>query len=110
MPVVLVGALAFGLDDDEPARRPAAGPAPVARVQTPKPSESNPTFGKYVPPKPEEKPPAPPVRTVKPTAPKVRDTPTRRPRQPEYRRSCPPSWQEIPFLRRWCERNGHRSR
>jgi hypothetical protein len=85
----------------DPAPRPQA-----ARTLTPTPKpppETHPTRGEYVPPRP-----APVTRAPEPT---VRPTakPSSAPR-PRYRGDCPKRWTEIPAFKRWCERNGYRTR
>ncbi|GAA2631065.1 hypothetical protein SMC26_23735 [Actinomadura fulvescens] len=68
---------------------------------TPSVSETYPTYGEYVPPRP-VKSPVPRLRTT----PRPKVTPSRPTRRPEVRR-CPPGWSEVPFLRRWCLRHGY---
>ncbi|MEU5882817.1 hypothetical protein [Spirillospora sp. NPDC047279] len=75
----------------------------VAQTQpTPTVSETYPTYGEYVPPRP--------VQTRAPrSTPRATVTPSRKPtRRPSAEaRRCPRGWEDVPFLRRWCQRNGY---
>ncbi|MFI0351850.1 hypothetical protein [Actinomadura sp. 9N407] len=83
---------------------PVAGPRNVdVRPSTPQAPETHPTQGEYVPPRPVPKTRAP--ERVVPTKSRPKPRPERR-----YRGDCPRKWAGIPFLRKWCERNGYRTR
>lgn len=107
VPVVLAGAVVFGMRAGPVRERPESTPAPHAAPATP---ESEPTYGKYVPPgrepqvatKPPPQPSVPVVRPRRATAPTLSVSPTQRVRRP-----CPAGWDDVEWMRRWCERHGH---
>ncbi|MFA1541040.1 hypothetical protein [Actinomadura monticuli] len=111
VPVLAASVIAVGMRDEPARERPeTAG----TRVQNYAPAtpESEPTFGTYVPPDSEpqaatrtpERRPAPVTKPRKTTAPTPSPSPTR------VRRPCPAGWQDVWWMRRWCERHGYRER
>ncbi|MFI0482311.1 hypothetical protein [Actinomadura sp. 9N215] len=112
VPVVLASLLAFGLRG-EPVRERPESAGSSARNATPTVTpEGEPTYGEYVPPEPESQaatkaPERAPVRKV---VPRKRVTPRPSP-STRTRRPCPPGWEDVWWMRRWCERQyGHRGR
>ncbi|MEW2357945.1 hypothetical protein [Spirillospora sp. NPDC029432] len=102
--VLVIGLVVAGVrGGSESAPRPQgvqAGPS------TPNPPETHPTQGEYVPPRPVPTPSATRApRRVRPSESGPAGRPERR-----ARRECPRRWNEVPFLKRWCERNGYRTR
>ncbi len=106
VPVVLAGAVVFGMRDGPVRERPGSAPAQNAAPATP---EGEPTYGRYVPPEmaPQvgtKAPPQPSVPVVRPrrtTTPTASPSPTRRTRRP-----CPAGWDDVGWMHRWCERQG----
>lgn len=111
VPVVAATLIAFGLRGEPGPGRPEAEGTATQTVRPAATPEGEPTYGEYVPPEPEpqagtkapERAPAPEVtprkrRTPKPSAPS------------RTRRACPPGWDDVWWLHRWCERHGHRGR
>ncbi|MGI5204315.1 hypothetical protein ACQEU6_22370 [Spirillospora sp. CA-108201] len=106
VPVLVASVIAFGLRDQPARERPESAGTP-ARSAAP---AGEPTFGAYVPPEAEPqvatKPPkrAPrPVVTPRKATPAPAPSPTVRGRRP-----CPAGWEDVWWMRRWCEH--HRSR
>lgn len=110
VPVVVVSVVAFGLRG-EPARERPEAASSGQRVTPSVTPEGEPTYGEYVPPdvEPQAATKAPKRAPVPVTSPRKR-----RPPQPapgaRTRRPCPPGWEDVWWLRRWCERNGYRGR
>lgn len=111
VPVLVASVIAFGLRDEPVRERPETAGTPAGNVPQATP-EGEPTFGAYVPPesepqvatKPPKRAPAPAV------TPRRRATPSPSPTPPRARRPCPAGWEDVWWMRRWCEREGHRSR
>ncbi|GAA3932769.1 hypothetical protein GCM10023085_12680 [Actinomadura viridis] len=103
VPVALVvGLIAWGTRGGPEPKAPASAQAmPSAPAVAP---ETHPTRGEYVPPRPS------PARTREPRpAERPRTAPSKKPER-RAERECPRDWSRVPFLRRWCERNGFRTR
>jgi hypothetical protein len=83
---------------------PVAGPRKVQATPTPRAPETHPTQGEYVPPRP-----VPETRAPRRVVPTRESRPPQRPER-RHRGDCPPRWDGIPFLKKWCERNGYRTR
>ncbi|TDD59426.1 hypothetical protein E1293_46435 [Actinomadura darangshiensis] len=111
VPVLVASVIAFGLRDDPVRERPETAATPT-RQAAPAPPEGEPTFGRYVPPeadpqvasKAPERAPAPVVKPRK-TKPAPAPSPSARGQRP-----CPAGWEDVWWMRRWCEPQGHRVR
>ncbi|WP_143118725.1 MULTISPECIES: hypothetical protein [Actinomadura] len=110
VPVLVASVVAFGLRDGPVRERPETAGTPAGDVRTT--PQGEPTFGTYVPPesepqaatKPPKRAPAPVVRPRRTAKPTPSPTPTR------ARRPCPAGWEDVWWMRRWCERQGHGGR
>ncbi|MFB4319672.1 hypothetical protein [Actinomadura sp. 21ATH] len=105
--VLVIGLVVVGVrgGGSEPVARPQGV---QARPSTPNPPETHPTQGEYVPPRPVPTTVPPATRApqrVRPSESGPEGRPERR-----TRRECPRRWNEVPWLKRWCERNGYRTR
>ncbi|MEU8122159.1 hypothetical protein AB0C21_25925 [Spirillospora sp. NPDC049024] len=109
VPVLVASVIAFGLRD-EPVRERPESAGRSAESTSPAP-EGEPTFGRYVPPeaepqvatKPPKRAPGPavtPPRKARPAPSPSTSVPGRRP--------CPAGWEDVWWMRRWCEH--HRGR
>ncbi|WP_141578408.1 hypothetical protein [Actinomadura sp. WMMA1423] len=110
VPVLVASVIAFGLRDEPVRERPeSAGGA--ARSAAPVTPDGEPTFGKYVPPESEPQVATkPPKRVPRPVVtPRRRATPAPSPSTSvPGRRPCPAGWEDVWWMRRWCEH--HRGR
>lgn len=113
VPVVVASVIAVGLREESAPQRPETASTPVQNV-APVPPEAEPTYGKYVPPESEQqaatkavpkRAPAPVTRPRRAATPEPTPSPTGRVRRP-----CPSGWDDVWWMRRWCERNGYRGR
>ncbi|MFA1548648.1 hypothetical protein [Actinomadura chokoriensis] len=110
VPVLVVSAIVFGMGEEPVRERPQTAGARVQAVEPATPG-SEPTYGKYVPPetgpqaatKAPEREPAPVTRPRKTVAPTP--SPTKRAQRP-----CPAGWEDVWWMRRWCERHGYHDR
>lgn len=110
-PVVLASLVAFGLRGEPVRERPETAGTSAQRVTPSVTPEGEPTYGEYVPPGPEpqaatkapERAPAPVTTPRKRRTPKP--SPTTRTRRP-----CPPGWEDVWWMHRWCWRHGDRNR
>jgi len=109
VPVVLVSVIAVGLRDAPVSERPETAGTPVHNAESATP-EIEPTFGKYVPPESDQqvatkavptRAPAPVKKPRKTATPESTPSPTKRVRRP-----CPSGWDDVWWMRRWCERQG----
>ncbi|GGT98465.1 hypothetical protein GCM10010208_22510 [Actinomadura livida] len=117
MLLVTASLIAFGLRD-EPADNEPQTAATSVQQQVPVIPGGEPTYGEYVAPEAEPQvatkaPPKPapvPKTTPSRTTPAAAPTPSRA----RTRRPCPPEWQEVWWMRRWCDdrrdRDGDRGR
>ena len=111
VPVLVASVIAVGMRDEPVRERPEVAGTPVQNA-APAVPESEPTYGEYVPPesKPQvatkvpEQPPARP-KPRKTVAPAPEPEPTKRARRP-----CPAGWDDVWWMRRWCERHGYGDR
>ncbi|MEU9844973.1 hypothetical protein AB0C69_37835 [Actinomadura sp. NPDC048032] len=110
VPVLVASAIAFGLRDEPARERPESAGGP-ARSVAPAP-EGEPTFGTYVPPETEPQVATkPPRRAPRPAVTPRRASPAPAPTpspSARGRRPCPAGWEDVWWMRRWCEH--HRSR
>jgi hypothetical protein len=112
VPVLVASVIAVGMRDEPVRDRPETAGTPVQNI-APAAPESEPTYGKYVPPESEpqvatkapKRAPAPVVKPRKKVTPTPSPSPTRRVRRP-----CPAGWDDVWWMRRWCERHGHGGR
>ncbi|MEU8797272.1 hypothetical protein [Spirillospora sp. NPDC048819] len=112
VPVVLATVIVFGASEESPGELPGTVGTSAQKVAPAVPA-GEPTYGEYIPPEQE-----PQAATKAPNrAPAPRTTPrrTRRPPAPSpspsqttTRRPCPPGWEDVWWMRRWCERQGDR--
>ncbi|WP_433467022.1 hypothetical protein [Spirillospora sp. CA-128828] len=108
VPVLLASVIAVGLREEPAQERPETAGTPQ-RIVTP---EGEPTFGRYVPPetqpqaatKAPDRPPRPAV-TPRRTTPAPSPSPSARVRRP-----CPAGWDDVWWMRQWCEGQRHRGR
>lgn len=111
VPVLVASMVAVGMRDEPGRERPETAGTPVQNLASVTP-ESEPTYGEYVPPEQEPEPatkaprraPAPVTKPRKSATPEPTPTPSR------VRRPCPAGWDDVWWMRRWCERRGHRDR
>ena len=111
VPVVVASVIAVGLREGPAPQRPETAGTPVQHV-APAAPETEPTYGRYVPPESEQQAAtkAVPKRAPAPvTKPRKAVTPSPSPTG-RVRRPCPSGWDDVRWLRRWCERNGYRDR
>ncbi|MFG2085140.1 MULTISPECIES: hypothetical protein [unclassified Spirillospora] len=114
VPVVLVTLIVFGSREEPPGDLPGTVGTSAQKV-APAPA-GEPTYGKYIPP--EQEPQAATKAPRRAPAPRATPRRTRRPTSPSpspsTRRPCPPGWEDVWWMRRWCEqrddRDGHRGR
>lgn len=109
VPVLVASVIAFGLRE-EPVRERPESAGPPARSEASAEPEGEPTIGTYVPPAAEPQVVTkPPKRAPRPVVTPRRGTPTPAP-SPSVRgrRPCPAGWEDVWWMRRWCEH--HRSR
>ncbi|MFB4311260.1 hypothetical protein [Actinomadura sp. GTD37] len=110
VPVLVASVIAVGMRDEPVRERPETAGTPVQSLASATP-DSEPTYGKYVPPESEPQvatkaPERPPARVAKP-----RRTVAPKPSPPEQsRRPCPAGWDDVWWMRRWCERHGYGDR
>ncbi|SNR48740.1 hypothetical protein SAMN06265355_103157 [Actinomadura mexicana] len=109
VPVLVASVIAFGLRD-EPVRERPESAGGSARSVAPAAPEGEPTFGTYVPPEAEPQVATkPPKRAPRPVVTPRKRTPTPAPSPSvRERRPCPAGWEDVWWMRRWCEH--HRSR
>ncbi|MFI0373433.1 hypothetical protein ACH35V_36710 [Actinomadura sp. 1N219] len=110
VPVVLASLVAFGLRDEPVRERP--GTVGSARSATPAVTPGEPTYGEYVPPEAE-----PQAGTKAPKRAPAQEAVPRKSRTPKpspsfrTRRPCPPGWEDVWWMHRWCEpQHAHRGR
>lgn len=97
--------------DREPRRVVAGGPA--TSPESPATPTAHPTFGQYVPPKPDKDTPGPnkvpvapqPKNTAKPPRPRATTAPQPRRTRPPAREICKEYGRRNPWLWHWCERH-----
>ncbi|MFC4055440.1 hypothetical protein ACFOY4_37640 [Actinomadura syzygii] len=111
VPIVVASVVAFGLRDEPARERPeaaASGQQTMTPTATP---EGEPTYGEYVPPdaEPQAATKAPKRAPAPVTTPRKRKPAQQAPGS-RTRRPCPPGWDDVWWLHRWCERNGYRGR
>ncbi|WUH97749.1 hypothetical protein OHR68_30155 [Spirillospora sp. NBC_00431] len=112
VPVVLASLIAFGLREEPVRERPeTAGPSAPGGTPAATP-EGEPTYGEYVPPES-----GPQAGTKQPRRAPVREAAPRKAKTPRpspsvrTRRPCPRGWEDVWWMRRWCERpHGHSGR
>lgn len=112
VPVLVASVIAVGMRDEPVRERPETA-GTTARNATPATPETEPTYGEYVPPESEpqiatkvpKRAPAPVTRPRRTASPEPSPTPTRRVRRP-----CPAGWDDVWWMRRWCERHGYGDR
>ncbi len=111
VPVLVASVIAVGMRDEPVRDRPETAGTPVQNI-APAAPESEPTYGKYVPP--EQEPQAAtkaPKRAPTPVKPRKTATPTPAPSPTgRARRPCPAGWDDVWWMRRWCERHGYGAR
>jgi hypothetical protein len=110
IPVLVASVIAFGLRDEPVRETPETAGTPV-RNEAPTP-EGEPTFGRYVPPEsgPEAATKAPRKAPVPSAPPRRKAAPTPSSSPTQGRRPCPAGWEDVWWMRRWCEQQGHRAR
>ncbi|MES9537372.1 MULTISPECIES: hypothetical protein [unclassified Actinomadura] len=108
VPVLVASVIAFGLRD-EPVRERPESAGRSAESTSPAP-EGEPTFGRYVPPEAEPQVATkPPKRAPRPAVtPPRKARPAPSPSTSVPGRPCPAGWEDVWWMRRWCEH--HRGR
>jgi hypothetical protein len=113
VPIVVASVIAVGLREAPVSERPETAGTPVQNAEPATP-EIEPTYGKYVPPESDQqaatkavptRAPAPVAKPRKSATPAPTPSPTR-----QVRRPCPSGWDDVWWMRRWCERQGYRDR
>ncbi|TDE19227.1 hypothetical protein [Actinomadura sp. 6K520] len=115
--VVAAALIVFGVRGESADEQPQTAATSVQQ-QVPVIPGAEPTYGEYVLPEADpqvatKEPPTPaPVPRTTPSRTKPAPTPT--PSRSRTRRPCPPEWQDVWWMRRWCDdtrdRDGHRGR
>ena len=110
VPVILATITAFALRDEPSPERPesAGDTQQVAPTASPK---GEPTYGEYVPPDADPQVATkPPRRTPTPMATSRKRPPPGSSPTSRTRGACPPGWDDVWWLRAWCQRHGYGGR
>jgi len=112
VPVLVASVIAVGMRNEPGRGRPETAGTQVQNY-APTTPESEPTFGTYVPPdsEPQAATKTPERRPGPVTKPRRSAAPTPSPSTSKrVGRPCPAGWEDVWWMRRWCERHGYGDR